>query len=507
MIPLLIVWLSFVVSASSSASVDSTVNITQCLRHYKVQDLDGRLLRSSSLRSGKMTIPSVCSELICVSRPGHSASVSPLMIYHRSAESSHAYLSLSIDSHSDESRKCLEQVRASPKSYRRSRFPMTMLAAGETHVVFHDSSCPAVRSKQRRLLLLSLLRARSVQPLEAFILCDWQLHVTQPFTLHHRPVSGTNRELSDNSLEPQSQEQSTLNSQQPRGRTSTKSNETITHITLYSGLQARTTPSGFIPQYARFELAPDLVVSVMSSCHGGQQQMEFINRLGATWLGAIDSCLRLLCHSTVEHLAVGHYNYVLYNEQRAEGEACFRALAANNVGTTVSTPLTQVRIISAGEDDTCSGSKVMVLSPAYAGTSQRLQRFLYYQAYKLHSFGCPELAEACLKRKLTGYTYHSSENGALSRSSNPASVGRIKPNSSPFPYHCANLLCDESVNLQQSPVHDTIFRISVDSAKIRPLNNVCFKSLSRSKMARTAGDPSVQVNVPKLGISLLFDLL
>ena len=265
----------------------------------------------------------------------------------------------------------------------------------------------------------------------------------------------------------------------------------VTHLTMYSGPQARSASGGFVPQYARLRLARDLVVSVLSSCVGDPAKMELINKLGATWLGEMDSCMRLICHTNMEELALGYYNYLLYEHDKMEGEQCFKALQTNDIGTVVNTPLTQVRVVSA-EGDTCTGTKIMVLNPTYSGTSMKLQRFLFYQAYKIHSFDCPELAETCLKQKLTQLA-PDSETGA-------------PPAKSEFSYQCANLLCDSRVGLTPSAFKKNTYKVSVDTEKMKPLNNVCVKSLSREKAARGA-DGAMTVPVQSLGISLQFSLL
>jgi len=224
----------------------------------------------------------------------------------------------------------------------------------------------------------------------------------------------------------------------------------------------------------------------------------------------MDSCMRLICHSRLEELALGYYNYIVYDEEKTEGEACFKALQSNSIGTTVDTPLTQVRVVSA-EDNSCTGTKIMVLNPAYSGTSKKLQRFLYYQAYKIHSFDCPELAETCLQQKLAQL---GDDSGAVPEAKTEVTeVNEVKSATnevrSEFSYQCANLLCDSRVGLTPSAFRKGAYKVTVDTQKMRPLNNVCVKSLAREKTARgadSAGDHA-EVNVGSLGVTLQFSLL
>ncbi|KAF0300238.1 hypothetical protein FJT64_027191 [Amphibalanus amphitrite] len=301
--------------------------------------------------------------------------------------------------------------------YVRSNLPVTFYRAGDVHLVIHDSTCPATRLEKQRLLLLTALKGQSVQPLEAFILCDSDLQVTKP-AMH---------------VQMSSQE------------------GTVTHVTMYSGPQARAASSGFVPQYARLEIANDFVVSVLSSCVGDPTKMELINKLGATWLGEMDSCpAAAVPLGNGGAGARGTTTYLLYDNDKMEGEACFKALQTNQIGSTVDTPLTQVRVVSA-EGDSCTGTKIMVLNPTYSGTSKKLQRFLYYQAYKIHSF--------------------------------------------------------DLVGLSPTAFSKTAFHVTVENDKMRPLNNVCFKSLSRSKAGRRSDSQTVRADVPSLGVSVLFSLL
>ncbi|XP_043220155.1 uncharacterized protein LOC122380777 [Amphibalanus amphitrite] len=418
-------------------------SLTECLSRRPLQDVSGTSLPPLSVR--QVSAPQSCVQLLCTDDP---------LVVHTDGEIT--YASVNIDDTSAQGSLCMDEVRGSRDAYVRSNLPVTFYRAGDVHLVIHDSTCPATRLEKQRLLLLTALKGQSVQPLEAFILCDSDLQVTKP-AMH---------------VQMSSQE------------------GTVTHVTMYSGPQARAASSGFVPQYARLEIANDFVVSVLSSCVGDPTKMELINKLGATWLGEMDSCLRLLCHSGMEELALGYYNYLLYDNDKMEGEACFKALQTNQIGSTVDTPLTQVRVVSA-EGDSCTGTKIMVLNPTYSGTSKKLQRFLYYQAYKIHSFDCPELAETCLQQKLAqlGYT------------------GPRIPTKSEFPYQCANLLCDSRVGLSPTAFSKTAFHVTVENDKMRPLNNVCFKSLSRSKAGRRSDSQTVRADVPSLGVSVLFSLL
>ncbi|XP_037086849.1 uncharacterized protein LOC119107498 [Pollicipes pollicipes] len=422
-----------------------SLNLMECLPQRPLEDVEGNSLSADVLHLSQISVPQSCVPILCAA---------DVLIVHVVAGVT--YASVHVDDATEPGAGCMADVRQSRDTYQRSNLPMTFYSAGDLQLVLHDSACPAARRDKRRLLLLTALKGSSVQPLEAFILCQSELQVTRPAML----------------VQPHSQ----------RG--------VVTHVTMYSGPQARSAAAGFVPQYARLELASDLVVSVLSSCVGDPSKMELINKLGATWLGEMDSCMRLLCHSSMEELALGYYNYLLYDDDKVEGEACFKALQSNSIGSTVDTPLTQVRVVSA-EGDTCTGTKIMVLNPTYSGTSKKLQRFLYYQAYKIHSFDCPELAETCLRQKLAQLGYD----------------GPRVPTQSEFPYQCANLLCDSRVGLTPAAFQPAAFRVTVENEKIRPLNNVCFKSLSRSKTSRRADEQTVQTDVPSLGVTVIFSLM
>ena len=432
-------------AALAAAVGAQSQTLMECLPGRPLQDVSGNPLPPSALRLSQISAPQTCVSLLCAAET---------LVVHTA--NGVTYASVNIDDTSAAGSLCMDDIRASHVGFTRSNLPVTFYKAGDLQLVIHDSSCPAARPEKQRLLLLTALKGKSVQPLESFILCDSDLQVTRP-AMHVQ-----------------------MNSQQG----------TVTHVTMYSGPQARSAAAGFVPQYARLEIADDFVVSVLSSCVGDPAKMELINKLGATWLGEMDSCLRLLCHSGMEELALGYYNYLLYDNDKMEGEACFKALQTNQIGSTVDTPLTQVRVVSA-EGDSCTGTKIMVLNPTYSGTSKKLQRFLYYQAYKIHSFDCPELAETCLRQKLSQLGYD----------------GPRIPTKSEFPYQCANLLCDSRVGLTPAAFSKSAFRVTVENDKIKPLNNVCFKSLSRSKSARRADSQTVRAEVPSLGVNILFSLL
>jgi len=440
LLPLLAALLALLTTASAQS-----LTLMECLPQRPLQDVEGNTLAPDTLHVRQINAPQSCVSTIC------SADV--LIVQ---SSGGVTYASVSVDDATAEGAECMEDVRASRDAYHKSNLPVTFYAAGDVHFVFHDSKCSATRIEKQRLLLLTALKGSSIQPLEAFILCESDLRVTRPAMLV-----------------------------QPHSRA-----RAVTHLTMYSGPTARSAAAGFVPQYARLEIADDLVVSVLSSCVGDPAKMELINKLGATWLGEMDSCLRLLCHSTMEELALGYYNYLLYDDDKMEGEACFKALQTNDIGTTVDTPLTAVRIVSA-DDDSCTGTKIMVLNPAYSGTSKKLQRFLYYQAYKIHSFDCPELAETCLRQKLAALGYD----------------GPRIPTASQFPYQCANLLCDSRVGLTPAAFSPSTFKITVEEEKMRPLNNVCYKSMRRSKTSRRADEQTVSADVPSLGVTVVFNML
>ncbi|KAF0305300.1 hypothetical protein FJT64_002585 [Amphibalanus amphitrite] len=433
-----------------AAARSQPLSLLDCLVRRPLEDVEGNGLSTDTLRLRQLSAPQTCVPLLCSD---------DILTVHESGGVT--YASVSVNDRTPEGSQCLKDVVASRDAYRKSNFPVTFYAAGDLHLVFYDSSCSATRLAKQRLLLLSALKGDSIQPLEAFILCDADLQVTRP-AMHVQPHSR-----------------------------SSAPGPAVTHLTMYSGPQARSASSGFVPQYARLRLARDLVVSVLSSCVGDPTKMELINRLGATWLGEMDSCMRLICHSNMEELALGYYNYLLYDNDKMEGEECFKALQTNDIGSVVNTPLTQVRVVSA-EGDTCTGTKIMVLNPTYSGTSKKLQRFLYYQAYKIHSFDCPELAETCLQQKLSQL--------------GPATEAVDLPTKSEFSYQCANLLCDSRVSLTPSGVKKNAYKVSVETEKMKPLNNVCVKSLNREKAARNA-DGVTSTPVQALGISLEFTML
>ncbi|XP_037073441.1 uncharacterized protein LOC119094488 [Pollicipes pollicipes] len=416
-----------------AAARAKSLNLMECLVARPLQDIEGNALSADALQLHQISAPQTCVGILCTA---------DVMTVHGAGGVT--YASVSVDERTAEGARCLDDVRKSRDAYRKSNFPVTFYAAGDLHLVFYDSSCSAGRLAKQRLLLLSALKGSSIQPLEAFILCDSDLQVTRP-AMHVQPHS-------------------------QRGAAKRSA---VTHVTMYSGPQARSAAAGFVPQYARLELARDLVVSVLSSCVGDPAKMELINKLGATWLGEMDSCMRLICHSNMEELALGYYNYILYDDEKMEGEACFKALQSNDIGTTVDTPLTQVRVVSA-DDDSCTGTKIMVLNPTYSGTSKKLAAFPFLPG-KLAQLG--------------------QDGGAV-------------PAKSEFSYQCANLLCDSRVGLTPSAFKKNAYKVTVDTEKMRPLNNVCFKSLGREKAARGAdAASSLEVDVASLGVSLQFSLL
>ena len=433
-----------------AAASAQPLSLMECLVRRPLEDVEGNGLSTDVLRLRQLSAPQTCVPLLCSD---------DILTVHSAGGVT--YASVNVDERTPEGAKCLKDVAASRDSYRKSNFPVTFYKAGDLHLVFYDSSCSAGRLAKQRLLLLSALKGSSIQPLEAFILCDSDLQVTRP-AMHVQPHSRSGAP-----------------------------GPAVTHLTMYSGPQARSASGGFVPQYARLRLARDLVVSVLSSCVGDPAKMELINKLGATWLGEMDSCMRLICHTNMEELALGYYNYLLYDNDKMEGEECYKALQTNDIGAKVNTPLTQIRVVSA-EGDSCTGTKIMVLNPTYSGTSKKLQRFLFYQAYKIHSFDCPELAETCLQQKLSQVS--------------PGTTTGALPAKSEFSYQCANLLCDSRLGLTPSAFKKNAYKVSVDTEKMKPLNNVCVKSLSREKAARGA-DGGMTVPVQSLGISLEFSLL
>lgn len=520
-----------------------TANVMDCLQQRPLVDTEGRQLSGSVHQLRQIRVPQSCVALIC------SADV--LVVgWQRGVQ----FTSISVDDSSVEGRRCMADVQRSADNYHKANFPVTFYRAGDLQLVFHDSLCPAYSLDKQRFLLKSMLTARNVQPLEAYIICDGSLQVTRPTIYALEQASARHgRQALPAQIARSASEPFAL-----AASSSSPAYRLLTHVTMFSpalpqersssddGSDATDTP--FAPHYARLQLSDNVVVSVLSECVGDERKMELLNELAAAWMGGLDSCLRLVCHAQLRSLALGHYQYLLYGERRSEGIECFSALGRNSIGARVDTPLGSVRIISAGAT-TCEGTKFMVLEPSVAATSARLQDFLYYQAYRVHALGCPDLGVDCVQRKLAAAGESADQRGDVQPDTTRVEVAEavalaaldasVESNNSiddelqiaaastlstistqrVFPRQCTDLLCDSRTRLVRTNFSDVglppearsehRFRVRIDNVNTKELNNVCYRALRGTPISRRLYSElgSIEADVSRLGIKLIFSLL